>query len=216
MHYWTVILSPELMYDQQFMELWTDARFRKQISHIIIDEAHCVSTWGRSFQSAYLKVRIIQLIFRNEVQWYLMSATMPPDVLWDVLTIIDLPRKMDVYQRSNDRPNIHLAVCTMTHMLHSHFDLAFLLPMTSESNMLDTNWKQRNVPQFLVYCNSRANTISTALFLHSWLPPSTKAQSWVAWFHSGMTSEFKKEVMKKYEVEDIWGICCTDACGMVY
>ena len=59
MQYQTVILSPELTYDQQFMVLWTDIKFRKQISHIIIDEAHCVSTWGRSFWSAYLKLRTL-------------------------------------------------------------------------------------------------------------------------------------------------------------
>src|SRR6266436_9433119 len=81
MQYRTVILSPELTYDQQFMVLWTDVKFRKQISHIIVDEAHCVSTWGRSFQSAYLKLRMLQYILQDEVQWYLTSATLSPEVL---------------------------------------------------------------------------------------------------------------------------------------
>ncbi len=198
------------------MVLWTDVKFRKQISCIIVDEAHCVSTWGRSFQSAYLKLRMLQYILQDEVQWYLTSATLSPEVLKDVISIIDLPNKTEVYQKSNDRPNIHLAIHTMTHTLCSHFDLAFLLPVTSESNLLDTDWKRRNVPQFLVYCNSRADTVSMALFLCSRLPPSANAWSHVVWFHSGMTSGFKKGIIRRYEAEDIWGICCTDACGMVY
>ena len=124
MQYQTIILSPELTYDQQLVELWTDAKFRKQISCIIMEEAHCISTWGRSFHSAYLKLRTLHLIFQNEVQWYLTSMTMSTDVLQDVISIIDLPSKVDVYHWSNDRPDIHLVVHTTVYTLCSHFDLA--------------------------------------------------------------------------------------------
>lgn len=35
------------------------------------------------------------------------------------------------------------------------------------------------------------------------------------WFHSGMSEEFKAETIDKFIKGDIWGLCCTDAAGMV-
>jgi len=37
----------------------------------------------------------------------------------------------------------------------------------------------------------------------------------VIWFHSGMTMEFRVDAMEKLKKGELWGICCTDAAGMV-
>jgi hypothetical protein len=37
----------------------------------------------------------------------------------------------------------------------------------------------------------------------------------VVWFHSGMSMDFHVDAMDKLRRGDIWGVCCTDAAGMV-
>ncbi len=99
----------------------------------------------------------------------------------------------------------------MKFTLQSCFDLAFLLPLDVKVD--DPAWIESNISQFLVYCNSCLDTIQTAKFLWSHLP----WDSWdgVVWYHSGMSDASKKEVKEKFKSGQIWGICCTDTCGMV-
>ena len=98
----------------------------------------------------------------------------------------------------------------MEHPLNSYFDLAFLVPLglalLPQSDLLPLR-------QFLVYFNSRAETINGARFLRQHLGPTLCHN--IVWFHSGMSDEFRREVISEYEQGLIWGICCTDACGMV-
>ena len=193
------------------MHIWNEPKIKKRINCVVVDEAHCVSQWGRDFRSSYLHLSRLHAVLGEEVPWYLTSATLHSQVLHDTLRIIGLRHNTTIYRRSNDWPNIHLSVRRMKHPIASRFDLAFLVPLNPQIN--DSEWVQHNIPQFLVYCNSRADTESTALFLRSRLP--RHACHRIVWYHSGMSDTFKKETMEAYEVGEILGLCCTDACGMV-
>src|SRR5258708_27285027 len=99
----------------------------------------------------------------------------------------------------------------MKHSIKSYFNLAFLVPLGAHVD--DLQWVEENVQQFLLYCNSHADTIQSARFLCSHLPCSEQHR--VVWYHSGMSDHFKKDVKVGFKAGCIWGICCTDACGMV-
>jgi superfamily II DNA/RNA helicase len=68
-------------------------------------------------------------------------------------------------------------------------------------------------PLFMVFVNKR--TESEELAKKEWenLPPNFREK--VMWFHSGMSPEFREEVIRKLKSGEIWGIMCTDAAGMV-
>ena len=128
MKFRTVVMSPELAIDPRFMRIWNEPKVKKRISHIIMDKAHCISQWGRDFCMAYLWLTRLHTVLGDTVPWYLTSATLHTNVLRDSLQIIGFPLDTPVYQRSNDRPNIHFCVCPMRHPIQTRHDLAFLVP----------------------------------------------------------------------------------------
>ena len=148
----TVVISPELAVDGHFMRIWGDPKAKRRISHVIVDEAHCISQWGRDFRSSYLQLNHLCSIPGDTVPWYLTSTTLHSYILHDCLQIIGLPLDTPMYQHSNDRPNIHFCVHAMRHPIQSCHDLAFLVPLNPI--MDDTEWIKSHIPQFLVYCNS--------------------------------------------------------------
>ncbi len=207
----TVILSPELSVNPCFMHLWLDQQFLKRIDRVCMDEAHCISQWGREFCSSYLCLGHLYNVLGSSVPFFLTSATLCHKVLQDVINLVGLPQNIEIHQRSNDRPNIHFCVRPMKHSIKSYFDLAFLVPLGAHVD--DLQWVEENVQQFLLYWNSHADTIQSARFLCSCLPCSERHR--VVWYHSGMSDHFKKDVEVGFKAGCIWGICCTDACGMV-
>ena len=184
---------------------------KKKIARVIVDEAHCVSQWGRDFRVSYLWLTRLRGVLSDAVPWYLTSATLHKYVLHDSLRIIGLPLDTPTYHRSNDRPNIHLCVCPMKHLIQSHHDLAFLVPLGPMTD--DLEWFKQNIPQFLVYCNSRPDSEKTALYLRNRLP--VQARHRIVWYHSGMSDQFRNDIIEAYGAGEILGLCCTDACGMV-
>ena len=211
MMFQTVVISPELVVNACFMCIWGDTKVKKRISCIIVDEAHCISQWGRDFRSSYLQLTHLRSVPGDTVPWYLTSTTLHTYVLHDCLQIIGLPLDTLTYQHLNDRPNIHFCVCSMKHPIQTHHDLTFLVPLNPM--MDDVEWVKQNICQFLMYCNSQLEAEKTVLFLWSWLP--VHAHDHIVWYHSGMSEEFKKETIITYKAGEILGLCCTDACGMV-
>src|SRR5258707_11034574 len=193
------------------MCIWNDLKKKKKITHIIVDEAHCVSQWGRDFRVSYLSLTCLHAVLSDTVPWYLTSAMLHKYVLHDSLWIIGLPLDTPTYHHSNDQPNIHLCVCPMKYSIQSCHDLAFLVPLGPTTD--DLEWFRQNIPQFLVYCNSQPDSEKTALYLRNHLP--VHACHCIVWYHSGMSDQFRKQIIEAYEAGEILGLCCTDACGMV-
>src|SRR5260370_3092591 len=152
MAFQTIVISPELATDACFMHIWNEPKVKKKIGHVIIDEAHCISQWGRDFRKPYLQLTHLYSVLGDMVSWHLTLATLHSYVLHNCLQIIKLPLDIPTYQCSNDRPNIHLCVCPMKYPIQTLHDLAFLVPLNPI--MDDIEWIRSNIPQFLMYCNS--------------------------------------------------------------
>ena len=191
--------------------LWPDRKLTSKLRRIVFDEAHCVIEWGESFRAQYKEATNITFYLPN-VPLYLSSATMPPDMISRLKQVFRLnDRDTEVFLRSNDRPNIALAVRRMEHPQNSFEDLAFLVPK---------GWKTGDsVPKkFMVFCNTKKETEAATAFLRSRV--SSDLRDKVPWFHAGMTRFFRAEQVQNLrgengEEQEAWGFVATDSGGMV-
>ena len=56
----------------------------KKLSRIVIDEAHCVSNWGRDFRPTYLKLGLFKDNFRD-IPTLALTATATEKVKVDII-----------------------------------------------------------------------------------------------------------------------------------
>ncbi|KAH8978761.1 hypothetical protein EDB86DRAFT_2753429, partial [Lactarius hatsudake] len=67
-------------------------------------------------------------------------------------------------------------------------------------------------PPFMVFCNDQKETKRLCLFAHLHAPSESVGK--LLWFHSGMSTSFWTETIKKLHLHEIWGIFCTNTAGM--
>ena len=207
--YHVLTIGPELLLDNRFHTLFSQNQFIDQISRIIVDEAHTVLEWGGSFRSEYLNIKRIYCRFMGRLQWYLTSATLTYDMAEEVLKALHMPKvsfnpednSTLWLRRTNDRPNLHYMVRQMESSIGSCYDLAFLIPKDTDAS------DGPSVGPFLVYCNSRQDTMRIGTFLHSRLPPSQR--NYIRWVHSGMSDNHRKESIRLLEEGKLIGLICT-------
>ncbi|EPS94524.1 hypothetical protein FOMPIDRAFT_1055021 [Fomitopsis schrenkii] len=202
-----VVINPEVLMKEggHCEQLWKKPSFTSRLLYIVFDEGHCISEWN-SFREKYKYVGSLRYMIPETVPFYVASATLPHPVLCDVTDILHL-RKQDTefIFRSNDRPDIALAVHQMQHPASSYEDLSFLIP--------DGFGVQDNPPpKFLVFCNSVPETQAVIAYLRQRLPESLRLK--VKWFHAHMTAEYRNEEFIALRDGDIYGLVVTDAFGM--
>ena len=190
-------------------KLWK-TKFAKKILAIIFNEAHCISQWG-DFRSEYKSLGDLRYQINNEVPFYAVSATLPSAVMADIKKILRLrPGKTVYLQRTTDRPEIGLMVHPFSYPVNSYRDLDFLVPKIPDGCR---NVNELTIHKFVVFFDLINDAEQATSHLRGLLPDSFKDK--IKWFHSTMTSTFRKDNTIAFKNMDIWCLCATDAFGMV-
>ncbi|KZP14844.1 P-loop containing nucleoside triphosphate hydrolase protein [Athelia psychrophila] len=191
-----------------FDKLWKYDPFTSKVISIIWDEAHCVSKWGE-FRPEYKTAGCLRWIIPRHIPFYITSATLPPIVLQDVMSILHMSKdNAYVMLRSNDHSNVHICVREMLYPAKSYLDLAFLIPEKPPPG----GWSNWLMPKFVIFFDNISDSMGAAKFLRARLPP--ELQHMVKWFNANMSAEFREVEGLKLKDGDIWGLCCTDSFGM--
>jgi superfamily II DNA helicase RecQ len=205
--YRVVVINPELLMSSEEVEkLWEKPKFTSRILNFIFDEGHCISQWGK-FRKEYLHVGSLRYLIPDAIPFYVASATLPASVLLDVVDILRLrSENIEHIIRSNDRPDIHLMVRGLVFPANSFKDLTFLIPKGFKEG-------DPPPPKFIVFFDNTKETERATKYLRTLLPDSLRNK--IMYFHSTMTQPFREDEFEAMKSSETWGLCATDAFGMV-
>ena len=104
-HYRLVYVTPErLAKDVSLRGIMESLHRNNMLRFVVIDEAHCVSTWGHDFRKDYTKLHFFKTLFPN-VPIMALTATATKRVQEDIKKQLGL-RKCVAFQQSFNRQNL--------------------------------------------------------------------------------------------------------------
>ncbi len=179
--------TPEML-----LRLERDALFKTlPLSHLVVDEAHCVAEWGESFRPSYLKLK--DFILRQEIPLITaFTATASRSVLIKIEEILYPNRPVSLLLENPDRPNIRYRV----------------IPVLSKARRL-VRHIQMVSGAVVVFCRSRKGTEYYACVLRRRLPERE-----IFFYHAGLSKE-EREKVEAWFMQSVNGILtATSAYGM--
>ncbi len=181
-----ILANPEVLQNENLVQRLAECR----ISHVAIDEAHCVSEWGDSFRPAYLTLgNIIKKLGCRTVTAFTATASSP--ILARVSEVL-FDGEAHVVRSESDRANIHYYVINAYNKKKEALKLALTQQKPS-----------------LIFCGTRKKSEDMAREL---IPVLGKDR--VRFYHAGMTKEEKTQVEKWYYPKSDAVLCATCAFGM--
>ncbi|PKM96260.1 MAG: DNA helicase RecQ [Firmicutes bacterium HGW-Firmicutes-1] len=184
--YKLVYVAPERLDSPLMM----DIVHRCKISHIAIDEAHCVSQWGHDFRSAYLTIHefICKIPIKPIVSAFTATAT--PHVKEDIILQIKL-KDPKLFLYGYDRNNLQYYV--LKGVNKKQFVLEYVTKNITESG--------------IIYCSTRKETENVYELL---IKKGVKA----AVYHAGLTMNQRKTQQEQFLYDRASIIVATNAFGM--
>ncbi|HZK19305.1 MAG TPA: RecQ family ATP-dependent DNA helicase [Treponemataceae bacterium] len=185
-----ILANPEVLQSESLVE-----RLKKcAVSHIAIDEAHCVSEWGDTFRPAYLTLgTLIKKLNPHVVTAF--TATASPTVLQRVAEVL-FDGNAHIVRSESDRANIRYYV---------------KYACAKQPALLETILKEKT--PLIVFCSSRKRVQSIATFLREYFQMQG-LDDFVRWYHAGLSKEEKTQTEKWFYPRKKGILVCTCAFGM--
>ncbi|MDO4766438.1 MAG: DNA helicase RecQ [Eubacteriales bacterium] len=184
--YKIVYLAPESLSSSFVQQLAKEVT----ISHIAVDEAHCISTWGHDFRLSYREIAdfIEEIPERPVISAFTATAT--PKVKTDIIDSLKL-QTVSMFETGYERKNLSLNVVKDTNKLN--FLLSYISKYKGQSG--------------IVYCSTRKETEEVYEALR-------KKKISVSYYHAGLLPEERKRVQEQFLFDDIKVMVATNAFGM--
>ena len=171
---------------------------RLPVDLLVVDEAHCISTWGHDFRPAYRQiVHLLHALRERRPALRVLALTATADARVED----DIRRQLEgegappltVHRSSMDRPNLALAVVPAPGMAHKLAYLAQLVPRLPRPGLL--------------YCatRERSELVAEYLQLHG---------VDAAAYHAGLEPEHKRALQDDFLRGRYTAIAATNALGM--
>lgn len=168
-----------------------------QITLLVIDEAHCISTWGHDFRPSYRQIlHFIQKLEKTHSKLKILALTATADqrVEKDILKQLSSTYKpVQVWREKMDRPNIHLSVLSAE---------GIATKLTLCQTLLS-----KLTGHGLIYCATRESAELVSEYLQN------QGLSIVA-YHAGLEPEQKRKIQNDFSQNTYRIIAATTALGM--
>ena len=183
-----LFVSPEMLKQPAVLT----AIQRVKLALLVVDEAHCISTWGPDFRPDYLGLGQLKQQLGSPLT-LMLTATATAQVRQDIVQQLQVPQAQQVIYSMN-RPNIYLAVANLSNEADKRERLRQLLTTAATPA--------------IVYFSSKKQTELIA----EWLRSTTNLR--VAAYHAGLSAEDRFKIQQQYMTGQLDVICATSAFGM--
>ncbi|KAI0283766.1 P-loop containing nucleoside triphosphate hydrolase protein [Russula brevipes] len=202
-----IITSPEMCLEHElFSALLCNPKFTKHVMAVVIDEAHCMSSWGDDFRKAFGNLGTLRSYVPSNVPFFATSAMLPPHILDGVIRKLHFSRPCTfLLNLGNDCPSVTHLVCPMKGAKRDLEALDFLV----DEALL---FIPRPLVQTIVFFKTCPLAYKGAKHLRRLLPPSLRSR--VAFLTAGRSSLSKTIVMNEFRSGVIDILCATEAAGM--
>ncbi|MGH2510789.1 MAG: RecQ family ATP-dependent DNA helicase, partial [Ktedonobacteraceae bacterium] len=170
---------------------WQEYVRQMRISMVVIDEAHCISTWGHDFRRHYSRIVHLLEAFPANTPVLALTATANQRVEQDILQQIG--QNTLVVRGSMRRPNLHVNVINLSEDQEKLDYLATHIPTWLGSG--------------IIYTGTRNSTEMIALFLQQ---QGINAE----YYHAGRGDVERQEIERGLMANQYKVVCSTNALGM--
>ena len=185
-----ILANPEVLQSEELVNRLKGCN----ISHIAIDEAHCVSEWGDTFRPAYLTLG--DIIKKLEVPVVTaFTATASPEVLERIAEVL-FDGNAHIVRSESDRPNIHYYV---------------EWACAKQKALLDVLMRESR--PLIVFCSNRKRTKELACIIKEFLARQNE-KNVVRFYHAGLTREEKARIEQWFYPKTDGILVSTCAFGM--
>lgn len=194
-----LFVSPEQLdhIDRVQFLLRENEELKLPIHLLVIDEAHCISTWGHDFRPSYRHILHFSQALQKQrptLKILALTATADKATEKDIVAQLSFDGKpVQVLRDKMDRPNLHLSV----------------LPARSMAEKLDLchSLLEQLQGHGLIYCATRENVEIVAEYLE-------KLGTSVIGYHAGLESDAKRTIQTAFSENRYRVIAATTALGM--
>lgn len=173
-------------------EVFDEMYANGNINSIVIDEAHCVSTWGRDFRPAYNKLGEFIKKYKS-VPVMALTATATHRVRDDVVKQLGV-NNFKIFTSSFNRSNLKYTVCR--NMKKTRFE--YIVDIIKNKFFTSSG---------LIYCITRNECDELAKNLLNF---RIRAAS----YHAGLQDNCRKKIHTEWLNDENLVICATNAFGM--
>ena len=188
--YLLLYVTPEIIMDDKLILIFSDLYKEGKLARMVIDEAHCVSTWGHDFRDSYLKLKMIKK-YIPDIKITALTATATPIVKEDIINILEL-RNPHIETTGFFRPNLNIKIINRNDTILSNL-----------RDLIQTKYFEQCG---VIYCHSRRETERVATYLENYFK--------VSHYHAGLNQNIRKLIQKKWLSGQINIIVATIAFGM--
>lgn len=177
-----------------FITILSELNELKLFNRIVIDEAHCVSTWGHEFRPHYLKLKLMRDQY-PDVPIIALTATATQKVEADLKHILNMSNKCKVFKKSYYRNNLVIKVRDKKNDKDVIEKIKYALT---------NHYKNKSG---IIYCYSRKNCeeLTENLMQYGFS---------VDYYHAGLNKKSRESIQEEWLNNKIKVIVATIAFGM--